>query len=102
MKVNTLTQTFLGIGGAIAMGYAGVNWLSDQGKEYHDTAMEPVMQSLTNVEQSAVVQRIRGLVEVRCDLIATGAWQPDLQVILDTQVARYETLTGREWNVADC
>lgn len=95
LNVKTLIEIIIGIGGVIGMGYGAVLWV-------HKDEMSPVLESLNTVEQSAVVYRIRGLVDVRCDLIAQNAWQPDLQVILDTATARYEELTGRPWNVAEC
>ena len=102
MKVNTLTQTFLGIGGAIAMGYAGVTWIQSQAKEYHDTAMTPVVETLTNVDQGITIDRILSLLDARCDLLDQGRDIAHLELPLEQQLSRYQALTEREFPVGRC
>jgi hypothetical protein len=102
LKLNAATQTFLGIGGAIAMGYAGVSWIQNRAQEYHDNAMTPVVETLTNVDQGITIDRILSLLDARCDLLDQGRDIAHLELPLEQQLSRYQALTEREFPVGRC
>jgi len=99
------------IGGAIAMLVGGGRWVYSMTEliatkayviEYGEQQMGPVRTVLVNVETSAVVQRIRGLLDLRCAALQDGTWTNELQSTLDEQVNRYFELTGRHFNIGRC
>ena len=102
MKLNTAIQTFMGIGGAIAMGYAGVSWIQNQAQEYHDDAMQPVLETLNDVSEDGAIERIISQLNARCDLLNQGRDVSHLDVPLEETLARYQRLTGREFPVGRC
>lgn len=67
-------------------------------KEFHQADISSMRASLENIETSAVVQRIRGLLRSRCG----GQFPPELQDLLDKQLERYQQLTDREFRQGDC
>lgn len=67
-------------------------------KSYHEEDVVSMRSSLENIEASAVVQRIRGLLRSRCG----GQFPPELQDLLDKQLERYRQLTDREFRQGEC
>ena len=104
MKINPNLAGYLGLftAGAAAVGIlytAFTTVMTDEDMDLHKTHEHaPLMESLHNIEASAVVQRIRGLHRSRCG----GNFGPDLQLLLEQQVVRYKQLTGRDFRPGEC
>ena len=67
-------------------------------KEFHEADLQPIQRSLENIEATAVIERIRGLLRSRCG----SNFPSDLQTILDEKLLRYQELTGREFRLGEC
>lgn len=100
MKLPETLSGWLGVVGVACTLVGGAYGLisSVATKDYHEKDLKPIQQSLENIEQSAVVERIRGLLRSRCG----SNFGPDLQKILDAQLLRYHELTGREFRTGEC
>lgn len=110
-SILSLMQTLAIIGGGMAVLFGGGKWIYDMTvllatrdyvEEYHQAQMAPIQESMTNIEQSAVVTRIRGLLEARCERLLADNWTDELQGILDEQLDRYFSLTNRQFNIGGC
>lgn len=96
---NLLSWIALGTAVVTAIGGGYAIWDSVATKTYHDRSLQPMQKSIENIEASAVVQRIRGLLRSRC---AGGGFPIELQALLQEQLQRYEELTGREFRQGTC
>lgn len=83
-------------GGVVAICWSAFNAIAT--KDFHHEDLAPMQRSIENIEASAVVQRIRGLLRSRC----AGNFPPELQALLQEQLTRYEELTGRQFRQGSC
>ena len=83
-------------GGVVAILWSAFNTIAT--KDYHNESLVPMVRSIENIEASAVVQRIRGLLRSRC----AGSFPPELQTLLTEQLDRYRELTGRDFRQGSC